>query len=81
MRSEAKLRRRLAEGEEGESEGTTTGRKRKKFYPEVCGKLAERNEQPKAVGLASVGSVGRFGAKHFTTERSGLEISEAWVGL
>jgi len=30
--------------------------------------------------LESVGSVGRFGAKHFTTERSGLEISEALGG-
>ena len=57
------------------------GWKRKKFYPEACGTLAERNEKPWG-GWAGVGvyRACRFGAQHLTTERSGLEISEAWGG-
>jgi len=52
---------RLAEGGEGESEDIK-GWKRKKYYPEAYGTLGERNDRPRAGRLASVGSVGRFGA-------------------
>ena len=71
---------RLAEGGKGESEDIYGAEAveilpRSLWYTRRAKRLTER-----AGRLASVGSVGRFGAQHFTTERSGLEISEARGG-
>jgi hypothetical protein len=49
--------------------------KRKKYYPVACGKIEDRTIRAKEEGRCVGQSLVSFGAKHFTTERSGLEIS------
>ena len=74
--NEVKLSHGLAEGEEGESEDFKG--KRKKYDLDRVVHSAERNDEPKVAGLASVGSVGRFGACTAPREVK-VEISGAWA--
>jgi hypothetical protein len=60
----------LAERGEGESEAVP-GVAAEKYDPEACGRLATEKRVTEGSGEASVGSVGRFGVKRLTTERSG----------
>ena len=53
--------------------------KRRKFYPVACGKIEDRTIRAKEEGRCVGQSLVSFGAKHFTTERSGLEIFERGV--
>jgi len=50
------------------------GRASEKYYPEACGRLAQRNERVRLFPCSI--PIARFGEERRTTERSGLEICQ-----